>query len=146
MTCNSVKKVCDGKPDSVTIIYVIKLIIEILHQIEFCTPEFFDRDYPPSETPSCYAELLPLETRIVYSTTTTTPSPSSNTQSTDSTQDATIDGDLVSPIPKTLCSGDLSFKTVYGQRCKVNTFHFYFESNKLIAHCTHVAILTQFLY
>jgi len=93
MTCNLVKNVCEGKAD----------------EIEFCTAEFFDRDYPPSETPSCYAELLPLEPHIVTTTTTTdSPSPTSDD----------LDESLFPPTPKTLCSGDLSFKTVYGQRCK----------------------------
>ena len=83
------------------------MIVKTLHQIVFCTAEFFDKDYPPSESPSCYAELLPI-TDQVTSTTTDTP-----------------DGVTV-PIPRTLCTGDLSFKTVYGQRCKVN--------NKFLSH------------
>jgi len=82
MTCNSLKGVCEN-----------------IDEIVFCTAEFFDKDYPPSESPSCYAELLPI-TDQVTPTTTDTP-----------------DGVTV-PIPKTLCTGDLSFKTVYGQRCK----------------------------
>ena len=92
------------------------MIVKTLHRIVFCTAEFFDRDYPPTETPSCYAELLPLHPDQI-TTTTTTPEPEPTSES------------LV-PIPKTLCAGDLSFKTVYGQRCKVNidkyiTFHIY---------------------
>ena len=82
------------------------MIVKTYHQIVFCTAEFFDRDYPPTETPSCYAELLPLNPEQV-TTTTTTPEPEPTSES------------LV-PIPKILCAGDLSFKTVYGQRCKVN--------------------------
>ena len=119
MTCNPVKNVCEGKADEVTVIFVMKLVVEILHQIEFCTAEFFDRDYPPSETPSCYAELLPLEPHIV-TTTTTTDSPSP-------TSDELADY-LFPPTPKTLCSGDLSFKTVYGQRCKVNIEFFFINT------------------
>ena len=87
----------------------------------FCTAEFFDRDYPPTETPSCYAELLPLNPEQV-TTTTTTPEPEPTSES------------LV-PIPKILCAGDLSFKTVYGQRCKVNF-------NKYIYYFSHIPVIS----